>query len=137
MQLMSWSELGALPASISLGAHTATHPDLTALSDQQVLGELRQSRQEIEQNTGRAVTTFAYPYGALDRRTAAIVRREFAVACGTRLDFIEAGADVADLPRLDTYYLRSERWFGHLFHFPTGMYVRLRRFARELRRRPA
>lgn len=135
MPLMGWSELRALPPSISIGAHTVTHPDLTALSDSQVLAELRQSREEIEQNTGRAVTTFAYPYGALDARTRAMARREFALACGTRLAFTETGADVADLPRLDTYYLGSDQWFGHLFDFSTVTYVALRRFARELRRR--
>src|SRR6185369_13150975 len=122
-----------LPPSVSLGAHTVNHPDLRRLDDPDIIREVLDSRSEIQQKTGRPVNTFAYPYGASDNRTAAVVRREFAVGCGTRLDFAEPVADAAVLPRLDTYYLKSAEWFRHLFGFRTRLYVGFRRLARESR----
>jgi peptidoglycan/xylan/chitin deacetylase (PgdA/CDA1 family) len=133
LPLMSWSTLRDLPPGISLGAHTVTHPDLRELGGQQVADEIRNSRVDIEQNTGRAVATFAYPYGAVDDRAAAVVRREFSIGCGTRLDFVQAGSDSAVLPRLDAYYLRSPQWTAELFTFPVRMYVGFRRCLRTAR----
>ena len=131
LPLMSWSALRDLPATISLGAHTVTHPDLRALSDGELTGEVHGSRVEIEQKTGRAVETFAYPYGAVDARTADIVRREFACACGTRLRYVRGDEDRAVLPRLDTYYLKSPKWFARPLGLPNTIYVAARRYLRE------
>jgi peptidoglycan/xylan/chitin deacetylase (PgdA/CDA1 family) len=133
MPLMSWSALRDLPKRVSLGAHTVTHPDLRALKDGDMAAEVNQSRHEIEQNTGRAVETFAYPYGAADARAATAVRRAFRVGCGTRLRFADPATDPALLPRLDTYYLKSERWFQRPLGLSNTMYIGLRRCLREAR----
>jgi peptidoglycan/xylan/chitin deacetylase (PgdA/CDA1 family) len=133
LPLMSWSVLRDLPPAILLGAHSITHPDLRALDDRELLHEVRDSRLEIEQKTGRAVSTFAYPYGAVDFRTADLVRREFTVGCGTRLRFAGPDADPALLPRLDTYYLESARWFARPFSARTRVYIGFRRLLREAR----
>jgi peptidoglycan/xylan/chitin deacetylase (PgdA/CDA1 family) len=130
---MSWSVLRDLPPAISLGAHTITHPDLRSLADLELVRELRESRLEIEHRTGRAVDTFAFPYGTADTRATAVARREFAMACGTRLDFAGIAADRAALPRLDTYYLQSPQWFSRLFGIPAALYIDLRRRLREAR----
>jgi hypothetical protein len=79
------------------------------------------------------VNTFAYPYGAVDRRAAAIVREEFAIGCGTRLGFVRTRSDPAQLPRLDTYYLQSAVWATRLFSFPGRMYIGVRRSLRAVR----
>jgi peptidoglycan/xylan/chitin deacetylase (PgdA/CDA1 family) len=133
LPLMNWSMLRDLPACISLGAHSITHPDMRTLKDEEVTNEVRNSRTDIEQKTGRAVTAFAYPYGAVDRRAAAAVLRESMIGCGTRMGFLEARCDRAVLPRLDTFYLRSASWPEHLFGPSMRMYVALRRWLRQAR----
>ena len=133
LPLMSWSALRDLPPLVALGGHTMTHPDLCMLDDSAMREEILKSRSEIEQQTGRRVETFAYPYGAVDDRAAALVRREFRVGCGTRLKFIDRDADVALLPRLDTYYLQSADWVSRLFGISTRAYIGARRLLREAR----
>lgn len=133
LPLMGWSTLRDLPAAVSLGAHTVTHPNLCALTEKQLADEVHCSRVEIEQRTGRAVDAFAYPYGAVDARVAATVRGEFRVACGTRLHFANPSSDPMLLPRLDAYYLKSGWWFRDLLGGTRRMYIGLRRVAREAR----
>jgi peptidoglycan/xylan/chitin deacetylase (PgdA/CDA1 family) len=135
MPLLSWAALRNLPPGISLGAHTVTHPDLAALAEPEMCREVRDSRVEIEQRTGRAVNTFAYPYGAVNAPSAEAVRRDFAIGCGTRLNFTQPESDRAVLPRLDTYYLKSARWFGQPFGWPMRAYIGMRRSLREIRAR--
>jgi peptidoglycan/xylan/chitin deacetylase (PgdA/CDA1 family) len=133
LSLMSWSALRDLPPAISFGAHTVTHPSLRTLSDRHLVYEVHQSRVEIEQKTGRAVEAFAYPYGAVDARAAAVVRPEFQVACGTQLHFASPSSDPMLLPRLDVYYLKSGWWFRDPLGGTTTMYIGLRRVMREAR----
>lgn len=133
LPLMSWNALRDLPAGISLGGHTRTHPDLRRLDEARLLSEVRDSRIGIEQQTGRAVETFAYPYGAVDARVASLVRQEYRIACGTRLRYASPGADRALLPRLDTYYLKSAKWFESPFGALLRGYIGTRRILREAR----
>jgi peptidoglycan/xylan/chitin deacetylase (PgdA/CDA1 family) len=48
---------------VSVGAHTVTHPVLSALPPDDAAQEIRQSKQDLEQILGVAVTSFAYPFG--------------------------------------------------------------------------
>jgi hypothetical protein len=134
MPLLSWSELRDLPPFISLGAHTITHPDLRALADGDLVREVRDCREAIEQKTGRPVETFAYPYGAVDGRAADLVRRSYAIGCGTDLCFVDKQSNRAMLPRLDTYYLKSASWFKRPFGATARGYIGFRRVLREARR---
>jgi peptidoglycan/xylan/chitin deacetylase (PgdA/CDA1 family) len=61
-RMMSADELRDLVAAgIELGAHTVTHPDLSALDRQPCLDEMVESKRALEQIGGRPVLTFAYP----------------------------------------------------------------------------
>ncbi len=66
--------LAAQPERIELGAHSVSHPFLDELSSDEVEWELRESKRALETVIGRAVDSFAYPFGAYDRdvRTAVI-----------------------------------------------------------------
>lgn len=58
----------------SVGNHTNSHPDLTALSNAAVRIELRRAQRAIQTTTGRDPRPlFRFPYGARDARTIAIV----------------------------------------------------------------
>jgi peptidoglycan/xylan/chitin deacetylase (PgdA/CDA1 family) len=71
------------PDAIELGAHSVTHPRLDELSLSEVESEVSDSKRQLEQLLGRPVETFAYPYGAYDRRV-----REAVMAAG----FLSAAA---------------------------------------------
>ncbi len=135
LPLLNWKELGALPPEISIGAHTVTHRHLSLLSEDDAMNELRACRQDIEQRLGRRVEQLAYPYGASSPRVRELARSQFASAVGTSLAFLTPGVDPMDLPRIDTYYLRSEKAFRMLFS-PVGRpYVFVRHLLRRVRGR--
>ena len=62
--LMDWSDLKRLHhEGVEFGAHSVTHPRLTALPAAQVCAELRHARTALEDRLGTPVRTVAYPYG--------------------------------------------------------------------------
>ena len=65
--------LAAQPGQIELGAHTVTHPFLDELSPAEIEREVTDSKHRLEQLAGCRIDTFAYPYGAYDRRVRAAV----------------------------------------------------------------
>jgi peptidoglycan/xylan/chitin deacetylase (PgdA/CDA1 family) len=67
----------ALNNGFSIGSHTRTHPDLTALSDARLEDELLNSRTALEDRFGVPVRYLAYPFGRYNRRVKEAVR-----ACG-------------------------------------------------------
>jgi peptidoglycan/xylan/chitin deacetylase (PgdA/CDA1 family) len=134
LPLLSWGSLRDFPPKISLGAHTMTHPDLRTLEDGELAREVCQSRGRIEQETGRAVDAFAYPYGAVDARSAALVEREFRTGCGTWLDFANPYSNPAILPRLDAYYLKSPWWWRDPVGAMNATYIAFRRCLRTVRK---
>jgi peptidoglycan/xylan/chitin deacetylase (PgdA/CDA1 family) len=138
LPLMSWEQAAALPPSITLGAHTVNHPDLTRLDPAECERELRDCQSEIEQCIGRPARWLAYPYGASSAHVQQIASRHFDLAVGTTLGFLPAHPNPMDLPRIDTFYLRDsippsafpiERLFT-----PVGTaYIGLRNVLRQLR----
>ena len=115
LPLLDWDGLARLAEQgITLGAHTCSHPRLTTVDDARLVGEIDGSRATIAARTSTVPTTFAYPYGACDRRVADAVRRSFTLACTTELRALAATEDPMFMPRLDAYYFRApgalERW---------------------------
>jgi peptidoglycan/xylan/chitin deacetylase (PgdA/CDA1 family) len=73
---MNLAELKALQkAGMTLASHTRTHPDLCKISDAQLRSEVVGSRQDLQKMLGVTIDVFAYPYGAWDKRVAAVVSR--------------------------------------------------------------
>lgn len=61
---LTWKQLEELrDYGIEIGAHTVTHPDLTAISSEEVEKELLTSKRELETRLGIKVDFFAYPTG--------------------------------------------------------------------------
>jgi peptidoglycan/xylan/chitin deacetylase (PgdA/CDA1 family) len=80
--VMTWPDALELEPLISLEPHTRTHPSLPSLSDEELVEELRGSRDDVEQRVGRSPVVFAYPYGHYDARVAAAVADAgFLAAC--------------------------------------------------------
>jgi peptidoglycan/xylan/chitin deacetylase (PgdA/CDA1 family)/GT2 family glycosyltransferase len=58
---------------VSFGSHTLTHPWLPDVSDAQLRREVSDSKGRLEDMLGVEVTSFAYPFGGVDRRVRAAV----------------------------------------------------------------
>jgi peptidoglycan/xylan/chitin deacetylase (PgdA/CDA1 family) len=131
--MLSWSEVGEIAAAgIEIGAHTRTHPDLTQVPADVAADEIRGSKAEIESRTSRPVSSFAYPFGAFDNPSTALVRTEFRAACTTVLR--RAAADPSHLlPRVDAYYLQDRTAFERAVTGRLDGYLALRRLGRATR----
>lgn len=125
-RILSWPELRRLgEEGFALGAHTATHPDLTELAPAAVEHELAESRAQLERELGEPVRHFAYPYGECSDETEERVRDAgFESACG-----IEPGPNGGAVPlhrlrRMEVWGTRSlprfalDLWLGRPFGTP-------------------
>ena len=60
---LTWNQVRELSrAGVEFGSHTVTHPQLQTLNEREIESEVRQSKEEIEQQHGCAVRSFSYPY---------------------------------------------------------------------------
>ena len=77
-EALSWDDLRELARDplATIGAHTVSHPVLSALSVEQACAEMRDSRERIEAHIGVPVTHFCYPFGSRNEVGA----REFELA---------------------------------------------------------
>jgi peptidoglycan/xylan/chitin deacetylase (PgdA/CDA1 family) len=72
----SWARIArAAREGCEIGVHTATHRNLTTLSDTELHQETRGSRDELRERTGIDARCFSYPYGIFDARVRDAVRR--------------------------------------------------------------
>jgi peptidoglycan/xylan/chitin deacetylase (PgdA/CDA1 family) len=69
---MTREELRSLATGglITIGAHTVTHPVLSALTPEVAAHEIRRSKLDLQEILGAPVTSFAYPYGYRGAYTA-------------------------------------------------------------------
>ena len=73
---LTWGMLAGLERrGIEIGSHTVHHLELPVLSNAQAMDELVNSRHDLERHLGHPVQWFAYPAGAEDPRTVALVRQ--------------------------------------------------------------
>ena len=96
--------LAAYPG-VSIGAHTVKHLALRDQSEHARGVEIAQSRADLARIVGQPIDLFAYPYGAVDRGSAAAIRQScrWGVSCD-ELPLAES-FDAARVPRLDV-----KRW---------------------------
>ena len=75
-QLLTFAQIREMQHyGVEFGSHTLTHPWLPALSNDDLHREVCHSRRRLEDLLGVEVTSFAYPYGGVDRRVRAAVAR--------------------------------------------------------------
>ena len=60
---------------LSIQSHTATHPDLTKITDYEY--ELKESRDKIQKITGKPVIALAYPYGNFNDKVVAETKQYY------------------------------------------------------------
>jgi peptidoglycan/xylan/chitin deacetylase (PgdA/CDA1 family) len=60
---LTWGQIRELrKAGVEFGSHTVTHPQLHDTSTEQMRAEVGRSKDEIQEELGERVDTFAYPY---------------------------------------------------------------------------
>jgi peptidoglycan/xylan/chitin deacetylase (PgdA/CDA1 family) len=107
---------------VEVGAHTVTHPQLSARPAAEQREEIRAGKADLEAVLGRPVTSFAYTYGSradYTPETVALVREAgFDAACANFPGLVRRGADVYQLPRFaardwdgDEFARRLQEWF--------------------------
>ncbi len=117
-EVMNWEELRTLAADplCTIGAHTVHHYAVALLNADEAFSEMRESKNRLEEELGRPVRTFAYPYGD----AASAGPRDFALA-------ERAGFDVAVTTRKGLIYPEHA---DHLMALPrvslNGFYQKIR-----------
>ncbi len=100
---MTAEELRQLTASgtVTVGAHTVSHPFLPGLDADAQQREIVASRNTLSAILGEPVTQFAYPHGASDVLTRTLVDQAgFSLACSTRAMAISGSVDPFAVPRI-------------------------------------
>lgn len=90
---------------ISIQSHTATHPDLTKITNDEY--ELKESRDKIQQITGKPVIALAYPYGNFNDKVVAETKKYYLFGLTTTPElFSEKGIkdELYLLPRIYIKY---------------------------------
>jgi peptidoglycan/xylan/chitin deacetylase (PgdA/CDA1 family) len=121
---LSFEEVAALTQGelVEVGAHTVTHPALSALPAASQRDEILKSKARLEEFLGSPVDSFAYPYGKgrdYTAETVSIVREAgFSCACSSLAGVVERSTDPFRLPRMhvedcdgDEFAKRLSRWF--------------------------
>ena len=103
---LSHDELARLIGSsvMDVGAHSTTHPALSALPVGAQRCEIAGSKTRLQEITGRTATRFSYPFGGradYTPATVALVREAgFALACSNVRGLVRPRSDCFQLPRV-------------------------------------
>lgn len=115
-RILNWQELSRLASNpqFEVGAHTVHHVSLADLDEQEQRYEIEGSKRALEEQLGRTIRHFSYPYGSKSNyqtRTIRIVRNAgFASACSNFNGDVNGGTDRYQIPRM---YI--EDWTGEEF----------------------
>ncbi|MDQ2787896.1 MAG: polysaccharide deacetylase family protein [Chloroflexota bacterium] len=100
--MLTWPQISLIDASgIECGAHTHTHPQLDTIPVAAARREMTHAKMILEQHLGRAVTTFAYPFGYYTATVRRLVQEAgYSSACAVNYAMSAPGEDPFTLSRL-------------------------------------
>lgn len=93
-------------AGVLIGSHTCTHPKLNEISpdEKRLHDEIFNSKQQLEEQLGKAVDHFAYPFGLYDNKAIATIKQAgYKTACSTRSGFNRLDINPLLLRRIEVY----------------------------------
>jgi peptidoglycan/xylan/chitin deacetylase (PgdA/CDA1 family) len=101
-EMLTWGEvIESAAAGVEIGGHSHSHPQLDQLAPGALRGELTTCRQLLEDRLGRAVTSFAYPYGYSSARVRHEIQAAgYVAACAVSNAMAEARHAPYVVPRL-------------------------------------
>ena len=82
---LTWQQINEMQGSglVTFASHCMGHPDLVNTDYETILAELKNSKDIIEKNTGKACSYIAYPYGNVNESIIELVKK-----CGYKGGFI-------------------------------------------------
>lgn len=99
----------------SVQSHTATHPDLTKITDYEY--QLKSSKEKIAQITGKPVNALAYPMGVFNEKVVQETQKYYRFGLTTTPElFVEKGTknELLLLPRLYVKYSTTLEDFANI-----------------------
>ena len=114
---VTWDQAREMDANgVEIGSHTLTHPILTNIGDERLVGELRDSKSRLEEVLGRRVDLFCYPNGDNDERVRReVAQAEYLAAVTVVNGLNQSGDDPLTLRRIHT-----ERDLAHFLQSISG-----------------
>jgi len=106
-EAISWNEIREVSKNqlSSFQSHSASHTAVSALSEEEIKNEMVESKDAIEECTGKKVSSFCYPYGAaksINRLSIELASKYFDSAT-TLIRGRLKKSDLYYLPRIDFY----------------------------------
>lgn len=133
LPLVSTGQLEELvSAGWEVGGHTHTHAPLPGLQGGRLAWEMDTSTAVLEDLLGREVATFAYPYGRCDPASRRAAGARYGLCLGIGADRARLGGPVAELGRVDAWYLQRQWQLRHLHGRPGDVYLAARRLLRRV-----
>jgi peptidoglycan/xylan/chitin deacetylase (PgdA/CDA1 family) len=105
---LTWDQVREMARGpVTVGSHTLTHPELTALAPDVLDNELAGSRDVIAAETGVTPELFCYPRGDVNPDVRAAVQRAgYRLACATHAGGVTQSTDPLQVPR--TFVARDD-----------------------------
>ena len=98
--MLNVEEIKEMSSCINFQAHGVSHYPLTLLSEESLKSELIESKESIEEITGKSVYAFAYPYNRANNKVAKVVE-----SCD--YVFARVGGRIMNRPDTNRYFLNS------------------------------
>lgn len=103
------TELSQLP-NVTIGGHGYSHLRLADLSTEQIRKELRQSKEFLENLTGRTVDTMSYPHGSYNAYVLKIAEElGYKFAATSNWGVYKVGSKPLEIPRIDIWSYDDEK----------------------------
>ncbi len=100
---MSWDQIKEIDASnlVAFESHSVNHVNLVSIPVDQLKYQLEESKRVLEQQLGKSINFFAYPYGLSDETTwKAVENAGFLGGVGTWYGNIVSEGVAFDMPRI-------------------------------------
>jgi peptidoglycan/xylan/chitin deacetylase (PgdA/CDA1 family) len=112
-------------AGVKIGSHTASHRNLTQLTDDKLYFELRESKRILEDITGLEVDSISYPFGRYDMRVV-----NTALECGYKYGYVFYRNRQDYAPDPEILNMIRERTPIYLFDTPLSIMLKFGLFGR-------
>ena len=120
-EMLTWSQIRDLAAAgVEIGAHSHSHAQLDQLPEAELSRELSDSRTQLEECTGVAIRTLAYPFGYSNKRVRLAVRSAgYRYAASVRNVLATPYDDPFRIPRLTVRRNTDLATFAEVMDGPT------------------
>jgi glycosyltransferase involved in cell wall biosynthesis/peptidoglycan/xylan/chitin deacetylase (PgdA/CDA1 family) len=104
-ELLSWADLRQLAeGGLEIGAHTRTHPNLTASSDDELQREVQGASDDLAKELGRKPGSFAFPFGEYNTKVVtALSHAGYEAACTVQPGLNAPHIDALELRRIEIF----------------------------------